>query len=418
MKIVYLNPVAILGGAERSLLDLMVSVRRADASVNLHLIVGTEGPLVDEVERIGGEVTVLPMPTEMLAIGDSAWKRQNPLKTGLMLAQQGPAVGKATWKYVCQLRNALRAIQPDLIHSNGLKFHLLCHWTGLRSVPVVWHIRDFLSLRPAMARMLRWTSAGVRGGIAISQAVAADARTVLPRVPIELVYNAIDTELFSPGRGDGPALDVMAGLEAAAADTLRVGLVATFARWKGQELFLYAASQFLGRFRNAKVRFYIIGGPVYQTRGSQYSEEELRATAIALNVSDRVGMIGFQQNPVKIFRALDIVVHASTQPEPFGRTIVEAMACGKPVIVSRAGGAAELFTHGHDAVGFPPGDVDALTHTLANLVHAPDSRRQLATNARQTILQRFQRGRFGPQILAAYRRFLQRGEQLRRHVAH
>jgi len=79
-----------------------------------------------------------------------------------------------------------------------------------------------------------------------------------------------------------------------------------------------------------------------------------------MKIENRVGFVPFQDNPADVYRALDIVVHASTKPEPFGRTIVEAMACGKPVIAAQTGGAAELFTHDHDAVGVPPGDPAAL----------------------------------------------------------
>ena len=49
-------------------------------------------------------------------------------------------------------------------------------------------------------------------------------------------------------------------------------------------------------------------------------------------------------------RALDVVVHASTQPEPFGLVIAEAMACGRAVVVSSGGGAAEIVTPGEDAL--------------------------------------------------------------------
>jgi len=66
-----------------------------------------------------------------------------------------------------------------------------------------------------------------------------------------------------------------------------------------------------------------------------------------MKIENRVGFVPFQDNPADVYRALDIVVHASTKPEPFGRTIVEAMACGKPVIAAQTGGAAELFTHDH-----------------------------------------------------------------------
>jgi len=446
MRITYLNPVGALGGAERSLLDMMASVRQAVPSANLSLIVGTEGPLIEEAKKLDVRVVLLPMPPAMVELGDSRWREGQSQKIAnckmqisnlpfafcnLQLLGSIPRAGLATFDYVRKLRNTLATMRPDLVHSNGIKFHLLSRLAARRSWPVVWHIRDFLSLRPLVSRLLRWSTALSRStdlsfrdrfmrrarndesasstslaGIAISRAVEQDVRSTLGPLPVEMIYNAVDTTFFSPGLVDGSQLDQLAGLAPAGPGTMRIGLLATFARWKGQELFLQAASQFARNSPDSEVRFYIIGGPIYSTRGSQYSEAELRKKASELGLTDQFGLIGFQQNPANIYRALDIVVHASTRPEPFGRTIVEAMACGKPVLVSEAGGARELFTPDHDAVGFPPGNISVLARRIKELVDAPSFRFRLAGNARRTAAARFDRVRFGPQVLAAYHRFL------------
>lgn len=440
MRITYLNPVGALGGAERSLLDMMASVRLVMPSANLSLIVGTEGPLIEEAKKLGAHVVPLAMPPEMVELGDSHWREgrsQNIAKgkipiSNLQFASCNLQLALAIGGYARRLRNTISALRPDLVHSNGIKFHLLARLAARRTWPVIWHIRDFLSLRPLVGRLLRWSSVFPRStdllfrarctrrtlsdkstspsslaGIAISRAVEQDVRSTLGPLPVEMIYNAVDTRLFSPGLADGSKLDELAGLSPPEPGILRIGLVATFARWKGQELFLQAASQFIRNSPDSKVRFYIVGGPIYSTRGSQYSEAELLRKASEVGLTGQFGLIGFQQNAVDIYRALDVVVHASTQPEPFGRTIVEAMACGKPVIVSEAGGARELFTPDYDAVGFPPGNVAVLARRVRELVEAPSFRLHLAANARQTAVARFDRARFGPQILAAYRRFLQ-----------
>jgi glycosyltransferase involved in cell wall biosynthesis len=70
--------------------------------------------------------------------------------------------------------------------------------------------------------------------------------------------------------------------------------------------------------------------------------------------------------------------------------------------VARAGGAAEVFTQDHDALGVPPGDGAALALALEALLRDPERRRRLADQARQTALERFNRDRLGPQVLEAY----------------
>ncbi len=405
MRIVFLNPVGILGGAERVLLNVLAALREASPSLELHLLVATEGPLAGQAEQLGVSVAVLPMPALLTELGDFQWQGCGRARAVWNLASRGTAIGWAAWRYARRLRQHLAMLHPAAIHSNGIKFHLLTRLAVPNGIPVVWHLHDFLSARPLMARGLRWAAKRASGIIAISQAVAQDAQAVLGPVPVQVVYNAIDTNVFTPKPGDEGWLDRQAGLPPAMAGTIRVGLVATYARWKGQEVFLQAAARLLSEQPDAPVRFYLVGGPIYRTHGSQFSESELRAKAAELGITQHVGFVGFQQDTANIYRALDLVVHASTQPEPFGLTIAEAMACAKPVIIAQAGGAAELFTPDHNAVGVPPGDAAALAAKIKELLHDPRRRQQLGEQARHTAVQRFSRARLGPEILAAYRRF-------------
>jgi glycosyltransferase involved in cell wall biosynthesis len=197
-------------------------------------------------------------------------------------------------------------------------------------------------------------------------------------------------------------LDELAGLPPAAPGTVRVGLVATYARWKGQDVFLEAAARARAARTGPPLRFYLVGGPVYQTRGSQFTAGELRRLAARRGLAGDVGFVGFQPDPADVFRALDVVVHASTQPEPFGLTIVEGMACGRAVVAVGAGGAAELFRHGHDALGVPPGDAAALAGALRTLAEDAGLRRRLGAFARETATARFDSSNLGERLLRVY----------------
>jgi len=81
------------------------------------------------------------------------------------------------------------------------------------------------------------------------------------------------------------------------------------------------------------------------------------------------------------------------------------MACGRPVVAARGGGAAELFTHGLDALGFVPGDSGSLATAIGSLTDDPERRARIGDRARRTAIERFSRKRLGPDVLAAYRRF-------------
>jgi len=175
--------------------------------------------------------------------------------------------------------------------------------------------------------------------------------------------------------------------------------VATFARWKGHATFLEALSRLP---ESLPVRGYVIGGPVYETAGSQVSLDELRAEAAARGLESRVGFTGFVPDAAQAMRALDVVVHASTDPEPFGLVIAEGMACARPVVVSLAGGAAEITTPGVDALAYAPGDAVQLSERLLSLVTNAALRQRLGDAGRSTAERVFDRRRLAVDMTPVY----------------
>jgi glycosyltransferase involved in cell wall biosynthesis len=412
LKVVYLNPTGILGGAEMCLLDLLAVVRAARPGWSLRVLLGDDGPLRAAVEGLGVACALMPLPARLAELGD-AGLGLGAGRGRLALTARGPGAAVSASSYLARLRRRLRAERPDLVQTNGMKAHLLGAWAAPRGVPVVWHLHDYLGARAVMARLLRWSARARREvrGVAVSHSVADDARRVLgARVPVEPIYNAIDLARFAPGPGDPSWLDAQASMAPPPAPgTVRLGLVATYARWKGHDVFLEAVARVA---TNLPARFYIIGGPLYRSSGSQLDPTALRARADALGLSERLGFIGHQPDPEAVYRALDVVVHASTKPEPFGRVIVEAMACGRAVIVARGGGAAELFEDGVSALGCPPGDPKALAGVMTRLIANPDLRRDLGAGGRAEAIARFDRGQRAEEWMRIYEpavRFTEQG---------
>jgi glycosyltransferase involved in cell wall biosynthesis len=212
---------------------------------------------------------------------------------------------------------------------------------------------------------------------------------------VTAIHNAVDTDIFAP---HGPALDLarLSGLPPPQAGALRVGLVATFAHWKGHDVFLKAAAPALDH------RFYIIGGPIYATNGSQWSVDDLRARAKALGLADRVGFTGFVEDVPAAMRGLDVVVHTSTEPEPFGLVIVQAMACGRPVIVTAAGGAGELISPEENALAVSAGDSAELARAIERLAVDRTLRLRLAKAGRAHAERHFARAIMATRAVSLY----------------
>jgi glycosyltransferase involved in cell wall biosynthesis len=396
MRLLYLNPIGRIGGAERVLLTAIAGVKREHPATAVRVITLAEGPLSAAVQELGAEAQVVPLAGSLREFGDSqlsGGRTTLALRSLLRL----PALGS----FLRKLKRAVWSFEPDLVHSNGIKTHLLARPVVPADVPLVWHVHDFYSLRPAAGWFLRRARSRVRAAIAVSHAVEADARAVLPGLRIVVVPNAVDTARNSPGPGDGAELDRQASLPPAPAGTLRIGLIATYARWKGHLTILDAAAKLAATAPYLPLRWFLIGGPIYHTH-AQFTEVELRKAVDARGLSDRVGFVPFMDDPVPAYRALDVVLHASTKPEPFGLTIAEAMACGRAAIVSAAGGAVELFTDGIDALGVQPGHVDQLATAVERLVVDPGLRSNLGAAARATAVERFDVSRYGKELCRVY----------------
>jgi glycosyltransferase involved in cell wall biosynthesis len=406
MRILFLSPIGSLGGAERVLLTAVTGIRRTDPAAVVRVLAFSDGPLIGAVRALGAQVQVVPAPVAVGRMGDSQLRAAGKWRGRLALVASAVWAAPAGVRFITQLRSAIARFAPDVVHSNGIKTHLLSRFVPRRAA-VVWHVHDFYGQRPLAAKLLRWGRRRVRAGVAISSAVAADAAKVLPGVPITTVPNAVDLSRFSPGPLGAEALplDQLAGLSPAPPGTVRVGLVATYARWKGHLAVLDAARRLAEDAPELPVRWYIIGGPIYHT-AAQFTEEELRAAAGARGVGERVGFVPFQADPAGAYRALDVVVHASTLPEPFGLTVAESMACGRAVVVSAAGGAAELFTDGYDGLAVVPGDAAGIASAVGRLAADSGLRTQLGARARATAEARFDDARYGPQLMAVYRKLL------------
>jgi glycosyltransferase involved in cell wall biosynthesis len=393
LRVLFVNPIGGLGGAEQSLLDALAALRTAPG-LELSLLLLDDGPLRQRTEELGIRVDVLPLPDSLATLGEFGLSSM----TWLTRAAAG---SRHAASYLARLAHYLRTSRPDIVHTNGIKAHwLVC---ALRRGPTVLHFRDFVKERRLTRHALRPLCAiGRRTGIAISNSVARDLREAFPELETEVVYDGIDTDSLCPGPREEALLSNLAGLPAPRVGTVNVGILGTYARWKGQDAFLRAAGEVTRALPDRSVRFYVIGGAIYRTVASQFKEAELRKLAGDLGIADSAGFISFQAEVVDLYRSLDIVVHASTQPEPFGRTIVEAMACGKPVVAMREGGAQEIFDDGVNALGADPRSTKSLAAAVRRLVVEPGLREELGARGREHVVEHFSRARLSSDVLRVY----------------
>src|SRR5581483_9037549 len=279
MRVAFLNPCGRMGGGEISLMDVVASLRARKPEWRVDLVLGEDGPLVEQARSAGVKVMVAPFPAALARSGDSGG-------AGLETLWSGLKAGSATLAYKSELRRILGKLEPDIVHSNGFKMHVMGAWSKPKNASLVWHVRDYVSTRPVMKRLLAMNTGKCATAIGNSQSVAKDIRQVCgSRLETVCIYNAIDLQRFSPW-GNKTDLDALAGFAPAPAGTVRIGLVATLAHWKGHEVFLRALARMP---KDLPFRAYVVGGPIYQTDRSQRTLDELRVLAASLKIGDRVG---------------------------------------------------------------------------------------------------------------------------------
>ena len=399
MRICWLSVSDQLGGSEMALINMLDGLRGARPGWTHHVVLPGDGPLKQRAESAGASCAVVPMPPALSRVGESStvrdrWSPGATIALGLRLG----ATAVALRAYETALARTIASCQPDVIHTNGLKAHVLAARIGLPDPRLVWHLHEYVSQRRLTRWLMRRYARQCAAIVANSASVAADVAAIFDEPPpLHVVRNAVDLSVFRP---DGPGLDLdaLAGLPPAPADVVRVGLVATFARWKGHDVFLDALQRIPA---SRPVRGYIVGGPLYDTSGSQYSRRELESMIDARNLRCRVGLTGFV-DAAAAMRALDVVVHASIEREPFGLVIAEGMACGRAVITTGYGGAAELIEAEGDALVAPPADSRGLATAIERLAVDPGLREALGTRARTAALARFAPDRMAAELAQVF----------------
>lgn len=275
----------------------------------------------------------------------------------------------------------LRREQIDLVHLNNSPARGLEDWlpaAALLRRPCIAHARgEFVLPRSAPARALARHFAAV---VPVSLAMADLTRGQgIPERRIHMVHDGIDACAFLGRRrsSEGRVRETL-GL---GPDAFVVSLVAHLRRWKGHRLALDAAARLPTSVRGA-LQLLFVGTAPKEDPGF---EGELRAQAAALGLAAQVRFLGARDDVPDLMAASDVLLHASTEPEPFGLVLLEAMSLARPVVASQLGGPAEIVAPGAGLL-FDPRDPSSLASALARLAGDGDLRRRIGEAGRERSL--------------------------------
>jgi glycosyltransferase involved in cell wall biosynthesis len=276
----------------------------------------------------------------------------------------------------------LHTIVPWLVRSASTRNIVLTDAESGLAGPVAWK-RPLLRVR---ARILAGAASRV---IAISTFVKNRTLALgVPAAKIAVVHNGVDAARFHPDEAVRCRLRKDLGLRTG---ELLLFTAASLLPFKRVGIILDACAQ-LARRRLA-FRLIIAGdGPLRAVLGSLATE---------LGVADRVHWLGEVADPVPLMQACDSFLLASVG-EAFGNVIVEAMACGSPVIASRSGGIPELVEDNVTGRLFPPDDATTLATRIEELGADPVRRLEMGALGRRRVETHFNIDRFVSGTLAVY----------------
>lgn len=357
IRILSLNPSSQLGGAEWVLHDL---VTHLDTNrFTTVVVVPKPGPLVEKLRDAGIDVRIVSAFAPLLGLGrHSRW---------MDVMRTLPAFARAT-AGLFQLKRIIEKEKIDIVHAHGIKMHFLSGALRLLiNTPLIWHLHDFVSRRKFYPLYRRLAEASPSLIIVNSHAVAADLGRMRN---VTVVHNGVDTDRFLP-------------MEKSRDRSLRIGIVGMLAPWKGHQVFLDAARRVSRQVD--QVTFWIIGDEIYDTAGHQGYRQQLEHWVKLNNLQHRVVFTGFRPDVAHLINTLDIVVHASIEPEPFGRVLIEAMACGKPVIAANAGGVPEIVEHEVTGLLTAPRDAQQLADMMLRLLRQPSERERFGSAGRRRV---------------------------------
>jgi L-malate glycosyltransferase len=306
--------------------------------------------------------------------------RRAPLVGWLFRAAQSAANFLRFVGTSVRLAQIIRKERAQLIHLNNsvTSNHDWMVAAMVAGVPCITHERG---LNDQYSRTARWCAPRLAKIICISQAVFDKLlQRGVGRGNLVMIHNGLDPAKVVPGRDQAAVRQVFGIGE----NRRIIGMLGNIRAWKGQDVLARALPAIIERIPNLTCLF--VGESTAYDRDY---EIRLRQFIADHGLESHVVFTGYSQNVADALSVMEVAVHASVLPEPFGRVLLEAMAAKKPVVGSRDGAVTEIVRDGETGYTFAPGNPDELAARVIDLLERPEAARALGEAGYRRLVDHF-----------------------------
>ena len=367
-RILYLHAGAELYGADKVLRDLIKGLDKIEFEA--HVILPSDGPLVEELRKVGAKVSILDYP--ILRRKYFNFKGIIDYVTSYI-------------KYAKKLVKYAQDNHIDIIHNNTTAVLEGIYIKRKLDIPVIWHVHEIIVKPKFISDFINMTMGKYADKvITVSNAVLSHVKksSFISDDQIKVIYNGVDSDFYKESsQSDKQRIREKFEIPS---NAKVVGMIGRVNAWKGQKDLLASTEPLLAKYPDLYI---ILVGGVFA--GEEWRMKELREQIKSSNYSERIILKDFQKDTVSVYNLLDIFVLPSTNPDPLPTVVLEAMATAKPVVGYAHGGVCEMVKEGYNGLLAEVRNPEDLSQKIDILLKDDSLKKEMSMHSRQRLVKQF-----------------------------
>lgn len=367
-RILYLHAGAELYGADKVLRDLIKGLDKIEFEA--HVILPSDGPLVEELRKVGAKVSILNYPI---------LRRKYFNFKGII------DYATSYINYAKKLVKYSKDNHIDIIHNNTTAVLEGIYIKRKLDIPLIWHVHEIIVKPKFISDFINILMGRYADRvITVSNAVLSHVKKsrFISDDQIKVIYNGVDSDFYKElSQSDKQRIRDTFGIPS---NAKVVGMIGRVNAWKGQKDLLVSVEPLLAKYPDLYI---VLVGGVFA--GEEWRMNELQEQIKLSSYSERIILKDFQKDTVSIYNLLDIFVLPSTNPDPLPTVVLEAMATAKPVVGYAHGGVCEMVKDGYNGLLAEVRSPEDLSHKIDILLKDNRLKKEMSMHSRQRLVKQF-----------------------------